>query len=774
VLEMSERKRLSRVLLVEDDKAQQYTLTSILCREGFDVVGCSTATEAIAQVRDESFGIAVVDLRLPDLAGMSLLEKIHEHDSDIRVIIHTAFGSFDSAKDSVNKGAFAYVEKAGDPDVLVHHIRRASHAQIERYTETLEKAVAERTMALRESEERYRRIVETAYEGIWVLDADDCAIFVNKRMAEILGHTPEEMIGQPISAWMDDKWRKMAEAKAQRRRRGVTEQHDFKFLHKNGGEVWVIANATPLFDAEGRYVGALEMLTDITKRKQVEQALRRMTNTLNNILASATEFAIVATDLDRRVIQYNPAAERFFGNTAAEIIGRPLNAIPSLEMRASRQIASAIDIVKKEGKWDSEIEFEGPDGESRLVHSVFMPMRDEDDECIGYILIAHDVTDRRRLEDQLRQSQKMEAIGQLAGGVAHDFNNLLMVISAHTALVKEILLEDSNALESLKAMENAVDQATGVARSLLAFSRKLRSEKKPLNLYAAIERTMRMLRRVLPAGIELLVDAACEPAPWVNGDQTQLQQVILNLAVNARDAMPNGGTLHISVSPPEKVPAQSAQFSPDTFFTRLIVSDTGAGILPQLQSHIFEPFFTTKVRGQGTGLGLAVVHGIIEDHGGHIEVQSEVGKGTTFIIDLPCIQPGSATAAAQSPDDVPRGKGEMILLAEDNRQIREIVAASLASLGYQVIPVEDGEALRTSFEQNASAIQLMILDVDLPKGRGIDFLREIQAEGVETPAILITGSVETELGDMADSDAVVLSKPFQMKQLGRLVHAQLR
>ncbi len=383
--------------------------------------------------------------------------------------------------------------------------------------------------------------------------------------------------------------------------------------------------------------------------------------------------------------------------------------------------------------------------------------------------LEEEIVEHRRTEEALRLAQKMEAIGELAGGVAHDFNNLLTVIAAQGELMEREVPPDSAVADSIKLIREAVGQATGVTRSLLTFSRKLRVERKPVGLCSVMERGLCMLRRSLPANIDLLAETSADPEPWVDADATQLQQVLLNLAVNARDAMLEGGTLRVAVRPTDPSSGSGARVR----MCCLIVSDTGTGMSPEVQAHLFEPFFTTKARRRGTGLGLAVVHGIVTDHGGHIDVETAPGSGSTFTVYLPTIA-APAPSAAPSSRAAPAGRGERILVIDDHQQIRELIASSLASSGYEVLQAADGDACLEAVQREGNTISLVVLDVDLPKRGGLDCLRAIRARGMDTPVIVITGSVEAELGDQADDRTVLLPKPFQISELGRMVHDQLK
>ena len=380
--------------------------------------------------------------------------------------------------------------------------------------------------------------------------------------------------------------------------------------------------------------------------------------------------------------------------------------------------------------------------------------------------------ERITLERQLHQAQKMEAVGQLAGGVAHDFNNLLTVIFANLHSIQQTLPQEMVPTESLRMIEEAAEQASGVTRSLLTFSRKVPAEKKVVMLSQVVAKATRLLGRALPASIELVVDVPDEPPLRVNADATQIQQVVMNLAINARDAMPKGGTLTIAVKPsheslggtsdePENVESASA---------RLIVSDTGTGMTPEVKHRIFEPFFTTKPREHGTGLGLSIIHGIVKDHGGQIEVESEVGQGTTFLVKLPCTALREDDGSSEQPPPSQRGAGELILVGEDHQYVRQLMTSALASLGYQVIEASDGEELMAQYERHAGNVRVIIADVDMPKRNGLECLRMIRERDARQPVMLTTGNIDVDLETQcAKAHAPLLRKPFQISALTRLV-----
>jgi signal transduction histidine kinase len=376
----------------------------------------------------------------------------------------------------------------------------------------------------------------------------------------------------------------------------------------------------------------------------------------------------------------------------------------------------------------------------------------------------------RRSEEHLREAQKLEAVGYLASGIAHDFNNLITVISASCAALRSHFEDEDSGQAELDRIQQASVQAIHVTRSLLAFSRKLPVEKHPVCLQTIVDETTHLIRHLLPPGVELIVDRFDAPEVWVNSDRTQLQQVLLNLGINARDAMPFGGKLRVSLSTAREGEASgpAAALDVPSGFARITVADTGVGIPRELTARIFEPLFTTKARGAGTGLGLSIVHGIVTEHGGRIEVESETGRGTSFSVYLPRVAAPS-TRQWKAPDVGPEGKGELILLAEGHEQVRAALASTLESLGYEVVQAADGEALLECVAKHRAAIELLVVELDLPKRNGLECLAELRGAGVRVPAVLITRSDVDRIDERLGPEDVLLRKPFEMHGFSEVV-----
>jgi len=396
------------------------------------------------------------------------------------------------------------------------------------------------------------------------------------------------------------------------------------------------------------------------------------------------------------------------------------------------------------------------DGAGRITH------------CHGIML---DITERRKLELRRLQSQKLEAVGTLVNGIAHDFNNLLTAICGYTELARTTLPEDHPAVEPLRMVEQAAGQASGVTRSLLTFSRRHGSLKQPVNLVQMLGEAMRLLRYVLPESVEIVEDYRSEGDIWVRGDRMQLQQVLMNLALNARDAMPEGGRLRIAVRRASggSGSGYSSSQTDEGGTATLIVEDSGTGMSPDTQARAFEPFFTTKPDSQGSGMGLAVVHGVVTDSGGSVELDSAVGRGTLVRIELPCCAPGPDRVRAEERRETVAGRGETLLVIENDDHVRAIVMSSLRSCGYDVLQARDGREAMQRLLERPQSIRLIALDLDMPRMSGEACLRELRDAGVRVPVVVTTGSSEPGVEYPSLENIHVLRKPFQMADLAAMI-----
>jgi CheY-like chemotaxis protein len=351
----------------------------------------------------------------------------------------------------------------------------------------------------------------------------------------------------------------------------------------------------------------------------------------------------------------------------------------------------------------------------------------------------------------------------------------------YAAVARAAPTNEPRVVEAAERITQAVDQATGLTRSLLTFSRRATTDKAPIHLGQAVSATVDLLKRMLPAAIEIAADLPTSaPGLWIKADATQLQQVVMNLAVNARDAMPDGGRLHIAVvhRAVDSSDVLAAVATRGMGAAVLIIEDTGAGMSDDVRARLFEPFFTTKARERGTGLGMAIVHGIVTDHQGTIDVESRVNEGTRIEVAFPCCAPGDPAERTTSETPRHRGRGQTVLLAEDNEVVRSLLASSLRSLNYKVLECKHGAEALDVFERRHNDISAVILDVDLPKKSGTACLKQMRAASPELPAVVITGSVGPRIEDLRDAQTRALYKPFLVidlaKQLSDVLNASDR
>jgi PAS domain S-box-containing protein len=397
----------------------------------------------------------------------------------------------------------------------------------------------------------------------------------------------------------------------------------------------------------------------------------------------------------------------------------------------------------------------------------------DDPEIAGVVVNSRDVTERHRLEEQLLHSQKMEAIGQLAGGVAHDFNNILTVIQGHASLLRAGEKLPETQKTSVDQIYQAAERAAGLTRQLLTFSRRQLMQPKPLDLNAVLGNMTKMLGRILGEDIALQFNYSAGQ-PWVHADEGMIEQVVMNLAVNSRDAMPTGGQLTIKITVAEIKPGELARHPGGRAgrFACFSVADTGSGIKPEVLPHIFEPFFTTKAVGKGTGLGLATVYGIVKQHSGWISVQSRAGQGTLFEVFLPAINSVAGKSSDTTMDEaLPRGT-ETILVVEDEAPVRELVSSVLTALGYRILEAASGVKALEVWRQHRDTIDLLLTDIVMPDGMtGRDLAEKVQAEKPSLKAIYTSGYSS----DIVGRDFVLreglnyLQKPFVPQKLARAV-----
>jgi PAS domain S-box-containing protein len=528
-------------------------------------------------------------------------------------------------------------------------------------------------------------------------------------------------------------------------------------------------------DADGRPLRWLGTVQDITERQQMEEALQRSEEHFRSLIDNSSDVIAILTG-QGTLIYVSHTVQRILQYQPPDLLNRSVFDLIHPEDTARVRDALGRALRGPDVPNPVEFRFRRADATWRFLEAIGQGRKGNDGRW-NVVVNARDVTERRQLEDQLRHAQKMESVGQLAGGVAHDFNNILTVIQGHASLLLAGKALGRRETLSVQQINLAAERAANLTRQLLTFSRKQVLQPRLLDLNEVVNGMGKMLQRLLGEDISLHVHYSPN-LPGVLADAGMLEQVLLNLAVNARDAMPKGGQLIINTNVARIADGDLGQ-NPDAYpgeFVCLSVSDTGTGIAPEHVSHIFEPFFTTKDVGKGTGLGLATVYGIIKQHRGWVTVASEVGKGTVFQVFLPANAGRPADAAAPAADTPVRGGRETILIVEDETAVCELVRDVLEKLGYHVLTAPTGPAALKLWPQHRGHIDLLLTDMVMPHGMtGRELGKQLQLEKPSLKVIYTSGYSAEALGAefQLDSSLVFLQKPYQTRKLAELIRAEL-
>jgi two-component system, cell cycle sensor histidine kinase and response regulator CckA len=617
---------------------------------------------------------------------------------------------------------------------------------------------------LRESEERFRTLIEGAPEAIFV-QADGRFIYVNPAMVKLLGaSTPDDLLGKVQFTWMAPEYHEATRARMrlQLETGEAVPPAERIYLRFDGSPIPVESAAVPV-KFEGK-IAHLVFLRDITERKKAEEELRQSEEMYRTLVAASPD-SITVTDLSGRITLASRKALELFGVPSEQhAIGRTiLEWVPPegrIEAGAALRRLLTTGVTQP-----TELVLRREDGTFFNAEIHGAPIRSADGIIRGAILIARDVTERNNLQAQLLQSQKMEAIGTLAGGVAHDFNNILTAIMGYASLLQAMMPEDHPFRSYAQEISNCTNKAANVTRSLLAFSRKQTMQLQPESLNTILRDLEKLLRRLVPEDVTFTTSLHEDAVVTV--DITQIDQVLINLVSNAKDAMPKGGALFLETDTAQlsKEFKQVHGFGAPGRYAMISVTDTGVGMDEATQKKIFEPFFTTKEVGKGTGLGLSIVYGIIKQHNGYVTVSSELGRGARFDVYLPTVAI-EASQSQQTPISSQRGT-ETILLAEDDAHVRRTVKEILRMAGYTIIEAVDGEDAIRQYRANATKIDLLILDVVMPGKNGKDAFEEIRNTNPSIPALFMSGYTGDIVLDKGVQDLSVnyISKPISANDL---------
>jgi len=633
-------------------------------------------------------------------------------------------------------------------------------------------------------------ILEAIPDALVAVNRQGVIIQVNAQTEAMFGYTRDELIGQSIEMLVPerqrphhDQHREQYHQRPQIRRMGTG--LDLYGRRRDGSEIPVEIALSPIAHEGGTIV--LSAIRDISDRKRIEEELRRANEELDlrktrelrdsqnrmALIVNSSQDAIIGKSLDGIITQWNTGAEEIYGYSAQEMIGRPISLL------APKDRADEIPEILRKIRAGERVEYfetirVTKDGHRLNMSVSVSPIHDAEGKVIGASTIARNITAQKKIEEQLWQSQKMEAVGRLAGGVAHDFNNLLGIVTACT----ELLRSHANA-ESLEYVDNireAAKRGAALTKQLLAFSRRQQVQVQVLDLNERLKEVSKLLRPLMGDDVQISILARSATA-IVEADASQIDQIVMNLAVNARDAMPNGGKLIMETgvfdfdeSFAHEHPGMNAGR-----YAMLAVSDNGVGMNEATRSHIFEPFFTTKEMGKGTGLGLSTVYGIVKQSGGHIWVYSEPDRGTTFKTYLPSADHKlDSSTALQIEALPPRREGTTVLLAEDNAMMRRLTRKMLEEHGYKVFEAEDGAAALELVAENHKTIDLVLTDVIMQGMSGPEMVLKLIDSYPAMKVVYMSGYTGELVGSQGADGAIrLLEKPFTRSSLLKMLDAAL-
>jgi PAS domain S-box-containing protein len=614
--------------------------------------------------------------------------------------------------------------------------------------------------ALRESEERFRQLAENIDAVFWMTSQDQYQmIYISPAFDRIWGRSRSDLY-ENSNLYLDSIHPEDLErvtTTVQSSENGY--EIEYRILRPDGAIRWIRDRSFPIRNEQGdiyRHAGIAE---DITERKQAEQKIREQAA----LLDVATD-AILVGDLDNRILFWNNSAERLYGWKAEEVLGKNANKLLYEVEDISVQLEEIQKTLLNTGEWQGELHQVTRYDKEITVESRWTLVRDEEGHPKSILVVNTDITEKKQLEAQFFRAQRLESIGTLASGIAHDLNNILSPILISAQLL-QTRISDARNQKLLKIIETNAKRGSAAIKQVLSFARGVEGERRILQARHLISEIKHIVEETFPKSIEFYTDIA--PDLWtVSADATQLHQVLLNLCVNARDAMPDGGTLRISaenlfIDQNYARMYLDARVGPHIVIT---VADTGTGIPPEIMDRIFEPFFTTKEKGKGTGLGLSTVIGIIKSHGGFVQVSNNVGKGTQFQVFLPAMY--ETTTLQLEDQELPRGDGELILVVDDEASVIETTTISLEAYNYKAIAARDGIEAIALYAQDKNEISAVLIDMMMPSMDGSTSIRILQQMNPQVKIIAMSGLVSNDEAEAANvSVKAFLSKPFTAREL---------
>lgn len=747
------------VLLVEDNADDALLVERSLRAGGLVVrtrrVDCEAALREALPA--EQWELVLCDFDLPGFTGSDALRIVREHDSDIPFIFVSGTMGEDNAVAAMRVGAQDYVLKQ-----QLHRLAPAAERELREAKVRRDSRAAE--FALHTSKIRFQRVFESNVVGIAFWNENYRIVEANDAFLEMIGYTRRQL-NDGLVDWQLATPREFAAADqaavAALTETGSCPPYKKEFQHRSGRRVSVLMSAARMEAAE---FAGVAIAVDISGESRAERE-RSEAEALVSAMVESTPLPMIVLDVLGCVRLWNPAAEAVFGWSSEHCVGRRLPWVASDSDGQAVEV-SALDSLNASHKL-REVFTTNKQGQQLVIEMHLSPTRDADGKSNGTALVARDLTESRRMESQLRQSQKMQVVGNLASGIAHDFNNLLAVITLSVELALDDIGDKSPVAVDLQTARDAAYRGAGLTSQLLGFSRPSSGTRTTVDLSAVIHDVGQMLIRLL-GNPDIRLTVAEQKAPVkIRADRGHIEQILLNLAINARDAMPAGGALTLGLRTKEVNGALLAEIS---------VSDTGCGIPAEMTEKVFEPFYTTKEPGRGTGLGLAMVRDLVLKNDGTIELRSVVGLGSTFLLRFPLVDAESVEAIVDFPSVASPDTRVTVLLVDDDPLIRRISERLIRRLGHAVVTASNGHEAASAFLQNDPTPQLVVTDLEMPGMRGEELAIHLRALSPRVSVLFVSGANGSdELNAFLNAgNAEFLAKPFREMDLSGAINRLLR
>ena len=744
--------RKKKILIIEDEKIVARHIHRTLINLGYDISGIVTCGEdAVEKATSDPPDLILTDIMLEgQMSGIEAADIIRSNFGT-PVIYLTAYTDEKIIQEAKIAEPFGYILKPFE--------ERELHATIEMafYRQKVENE-------LRESEKKYRTLVEQIEEGILVVDENENFTFVNPATSEIFGYSVAELIGKNLSKFISTEELKKILEQTVIRRTGKSSKYEMKIFRSDGQERILEVRASPMFE-KGQYFGSFGIITDVTDTIKTEETIQELKKAVETM-----QLGVTITDMNRKIIYSNPADAKMHGYEVKELIGKDVKIFAPPTARKSislEQIREWKGLIRE----SLNIRKNGSTFPVRLITDIVKV----GDEPIAIVTTCEDITqqkeaekERNKIQSQLVQVQKMEIVGQLAGGIAHDFNNLLTVINGYADRILSKISKTDQYYGSILNINKYGKKAANLTKQLLAFSRKEIIEPKLLDLNKIIFEIENMLKSLIGDDINLIYNLE-ESIYSIKADAVQMEQILTNLVLNARDSFSGNGEIKIKTENIEiERPLNSVYGKIDPGkYAVLTIQDNGCGMNEEVLRHIFEPFYTTKEPGKGTGLGLSTVFGIVKQNNGLILIESKPGKGSTFKIYFPgLIKEEIIHEKVDDDDKLPKGN-ETILLVEDEPSVREFVSSILEEYGYNVVEAVNGVEALEKIKKFHGIVHLLVTDVHMPKMNGFKLAENIQRIYPEINVLYVSGYTEDDAikKGMEGFNAGFLKKPFSFSEL---------